>query len=316
MHEMQHLLDFWRAHTHAELALATLVGKRGSSYRAPGAKKLVGRADIPGNDRGLLSGGCLESAINQAARHNWDRLPFRQSFSTLDEADRLLGFQTGCAGEIEILFERLPAYAAGDPALYIPFGPPRDGVAGVAVSLDAATLGQRRYVARPPAAGFFDSWITPLTLNIIGCGIDAAPFAALAEPLGWTVQFLDYRPPSWRAELPMRQLPLAELGAIIPDGPHSAVVLMTHNYEADLEILAQLQDKRPGYLACLGPRARFDQLQADLLALRGLTLPPALLEVIAAPAGLWRKDRDPAAIALSIVAQIHAKLYERLEAHD
>ena len=299
---MKDLLDlraFWTAHAGQPLVLATLVGKTGSTYRSLGAKKII--ALDRDQSCGLLSGGCLEGDIAARARDT-TTFPFTATFSTEDEADRFLGYQSGCAGTLEILFERLPE-TPDTIDLYLPFGA-IPSAKGVAINLTTAA---RRFADAANDGEFFDAWTRPIQLTVLGCGIDAAPFAALTAPLGWTLRYLDYRPPSWHADLPATVLPLAEIGATIPDT--SAVVLMTHSYEADLDLLRQLANRPIAYLACLGPRARYDQLKTDLLKMQGVAIDPAWeARTVAAPAGLWPRGRNPAGIALSVVAQIEQRL--------
>ena len=308
MRQLRDLDHFWTAHAGQRLALCTLVGKQGSSYCAPGAKKIVA-IDSAGSC-GLLSGGCLEGDIEQTARAGWDSMPFTKSFSTLSETDRLLGYQTGCAGVIEILFERLPD-APADRSLYLPYGPAR-GIAGVQIA-----DGRRRLAAVQPAAaagGFFDAWIVPVRLYVIGCGSDAPAFAELAMPLGWDLHFIDYRRdhqlPSGLG-IAATTVPLGEIARRIEEGPQTAIVLMTHNYEADLQLVADLNGRRYGYLGCLGPARRYRQIKDDLLAMRGIAIDPAWEKIVQAPAGLLPGQRTPESIALSIIAQIHQELQQQ-----
>jgi xanthine/CO dehydrogenase XdhC/CoxF family maturation factor len=74
--------------------------------------------------------------------------------------------------------------------------------------------------------------------------------------------------------------------------------MMTHNYALDLMLLPHILSRRPCYLGMLGPRARAEKLFATL----GLG-PPASVH---APAGLDAGCDSPAAIALSIAAEIQA----------
>lgn len=293
-----------------KIVLCTLVRKKGSSYRAVGAKKavLLSRGSV-----GLISGGCLEASIEKAARERFEELPLIQVFDMLADEDRLLGYQTGCQGAIEILFERLPANL-DDLDLYVPFGPTPRG-ACVHVSLAEKDLGRRSWVP-VNENDFQDPWIEPVQLVIVGCGADADAYGPAAASLGWSVRYLDYR----RDLVEAARFPDGEaihasierLHAYIPQGPRVAVVLMTHNYEADLEILRSLSESRHriGYLGCLGPKKRFERLQTDLLSLHGAILSQELLEVAHAPAGIFTRGRSPEEIALSVIAQIQGELVE------
>ena len=102
MRDLVELRAFCELHQNDEgLVMCTLVRKSGSSYRSVGAKKLVASN---GKNCGLLSGGCLEGSIEKAARERKHEMPFIESFSTLSDEDRLMGYQVGCQGVIDILF--------------------------------------------------------------------------------------------------------------------------------------------------------------------------------------------------------------------
>jgi len=304
MRDLKDLQNYWRINAEQDLALCTIVGKKGSGYRSAGAKKII-RHD--GDFCGYLSGGCLEGGIVAAALSRWNEMPFRQSFSTMSEEDRLMGYQTGCAGVIDILFERLPQDTTGI-ANYLPFGG-KSGVAGVAISLNEKTLGQRRLLAQAGEKTenvYFDPWVAPVSLYVIGCGPSAGTFAEIAPALGWDVTFLDYRQGNTVAERPdvvSKILPVGEICDDIPASPRTAVVVMTHNYEADLAIVAQLNGRNFGYIGCVGPRKRFEQIGQDLEKLKSITLDAAWAEKVHAPAGL-KQAHAPEDIAFSILAEI------------
>ena len=308
MRDLKDIRQFWHDRVDENLALCTLVHKSGSSYRGLGAKKIVARDR---GSSGLLSGGCLEADIEKTARDKWQTMPFRQSFSTMNEEDRLLGYQAGCAGVIDILFEPLPN-DTNDIELWLPFGIHKK-MAGVCVSLDPKKLGARKWVSQPPDPHndiFFDAWQSPIELSIIGCGPDAKAFLELAEPLGWNLGFFDYRQ-SYVASMPLgfaRHLPAKQITDVLPQGKNAAVILMTHNYQADLDIMAGLVDKSFGYIGCLGPRQRYEQLKQDLQKLYGLIVPLNWDCIVHAPAGLLIKSQTPEDIALTTLAQIQTML--------
>lgn len=303
MRDVRNLRQFWQDRAGAPLALCTIIGKKGSGYRGLGAKKIVSRQ---GDSCGALSGGCLDGHIAAYAQAHWDDLPRRESFSTMSEEDRLLGYQAGCAGVIDILFERLPDIGGIDQ--YLPFGEtPKH--AGVSISLAAGSLGRRVALTSPPATedpeAFFDPWLQPIQLCVIGGGPSAAAFAALAEPLGWSLRLLDYRRDFEGNDVAI--LPIKDIPAALPEGERTAVVLATHNYEADLQLVAQLQNRRFGYVGCIGPRRRFEQMKTDMPRIHGAALSPGWSEKVKAPAGLFH-GRTPEDISFSIIAEIQAEL--------
>lgn len=99
----------------AVAVMATVVDVEGSSYRRPGARMLIlpsGRLDAEdGNDDGLrrigmISGGCLERELCQAAAHLTHAGPKLVSFDTRENRLQPAGrFGSGCSGLIHILLE-------------------------------------------------------------------------------------------------------------------------------------------------------------------------------------------------------------------
>src|SRR5262249_39893917 len=118
----------------------------------------------------------------------------------------------------------------------------------------------------------------------------------------------DYRPAYIATGPDTTIAPLSELADYVPEGDQTAVVLMTHNYDADLRILNALRTKKLAYLGCLGPRERFEQLKQDLYKEYGARLSPDFEARVHAPAGMFSRGRFPEEIALSIVAQIQSIL--------
>ncbi|MFD1396793.1 XdhC family protein [Kroppenstedtia eburnea] len=72
------------------------------------------------------------------------------------------------------------------------------------------------------------------------------------------------------------------------------VVIMTHQFERDRELLHLLRDKKLSYLGILGPRRRTSRLLA------GRSLP----EGIRSPVGLPIGAEGPEEIAVSILADL------------
>lgn len=310
MRDLVELRRFYRLHIgQQDLVLCTMVGKKGSSYRSLGAKKIVA---ANGASCGFLSGGCLEASIEKSALTRKSEMPFTESFSTLSEQDRLLGFQTGCRGVIRILFEKMDSSHLD---LMIPFGVNPKGE-GVCVHLNPENLGHHEFARKNDVKreDFFDPWIEPIQLVLIGCGPDAVPYLALSQALGWSLRMIDYRKRFAKSDQLRRDtvdhIPIEAMRSAVPEGRKVAVVLMTHNYEGDLEILRQLRSHRIGYLGCLGPARRFRLLQEDMFNLYQENLSDAFKNVCYAPAGIFSRGQSPSEIAFSIVAQIQESLIE------
>ncbi len=125
--------------------------------------------------------------------------------------------------------------------------------------VDART-GVRRgdWVETVPEGIFVERIVAPQRLFVLGAGDDAKPLVSMGALLGWSVTVMDGRAQLARAE----RFPEAERVVAVPSAsadvlgirPEDAVVLMTHSYEQDRELLAAVLPLRPRYLGLLGAR--------------------------------------------------------------
>lgn len=151
-------------------------------------------------------------------------------------------------------------------------------------------------------------------LVIFGAGFDVVPVVGLAKNLGWHTTVVDTR-----ARVSSRErfheadaVLLSRPGDVLTELPlteHTMVVLMTHNYLHDLELLRQLLPLPLRYLGCLGPRRRTERLLLELCD--DTRRAAAELRRLHAPTGLDIGAETPEEIALSIVSEIRAVLSER-----
>jgi xanthine dehydrogenase accessory factor len=158
----------------------------------------------------------------------------------------------------------------------------------------------------------FIEYIPPaIALYIFGAGNDALPLAAMAKILGWELTVIDGR----RTHLNPERFPLATLSLkrgesaleeLIFD-QQSAAVLMTHNYNYDLEVLSQLNNTSCPYIGVLGPKKKMTRMLGELKEM-GKTVEEASLANIYSPVGLDLGAETAEEIALSICAEIKAVL--------
>ncbi|MEX1275472.1 MAG: XdhC/CoxI family protein [Bacteroidota bacterium] len=171
---------------------------------------------------------------------------------------------------------------------------------------------------------FIEFLSPPLPLVIIGAGSDAMPVARLAKELGWHVTVVDHRPAlATRERFPSADVLKVARPEDYPSelalSPGNAVVIMTHNFSHDLEILRHMLPTPLRYLGLLGPKQRTELL---LRKLRESGSHPTEEQVarIHAPIGLDVGADSPEEIALSILAEIQAALSHRgggfLKNHD
>jgi xanthine/CO dehydrogenase XdhC/CoxF family maturation factor len=94
----------------------------------------------------------------------------------------------------------------------------------------------------------------------------------------------------------------------------TVAVIMTHNYEQDVRILASLMDSDVACIAALGPKRRTEQILDELRA-NGNNFTAEQMAKVYAPAGLDIGADTPEAIALSIAAEIQSVLRKRGGGH-
>jgi xanthine dehydrogenase accessory factor len=153
----------------------------------------------------------------------------------------------------------------------------------------------------------------PVPLLIFGAGQDAIPIAQFAKALGWHVTVLDCRSnPLSHDRFAMCNLTILtrreKLDRLVIE-PGTVATILTHNYYDDLEILRELLPAPVRYIGLLGSRQRTKRLLQELQQQTPYTT--AQLAKLHAPVGLDLGAETPAAIAISIVAEIQAVLSDR-----
>ena len=326
------------------MALGILVHTSGSTYRKAGAMLLIaGNGDYGGLiSGGCLEGDLGERARAVIATGQASLV----TYDLRNSDDLVWGLGLGCEGAMHILLLRVgpreewqplahlaAALAAHAPTAIgvvtesqdekIPAGTlvlplPEAGTAGAAAAL--AEPGVQAALSAAPGAGVVGSlegpggrWrllLVPLSLPprilLLGAGPDALPVVELAARLHWRVSLADHRPayavpahfpPAERVVLSRPE----EIAQALDLGQFTAAVVMSHHLPSDLEYLRALGTSPIGYLGLLGPPARREKLLSELGA-EAERLRPRLR----APVGFHLGGRTPEAIALAIVAEIHA----------
>lgn len=274
-------------------ALAMVVEAQGSTYRKPGALALVA-ADGP--RLGVISGGCLEPALDALAREALAAgAPREAVFDTRSDDDLVFGSGSGCRGRMRVL------------ALPVQPGRP-------CAALDAIVAGfeQRRLVTLELPAlapGLFERGSIrlhpPPLLLLLGAGPEAPPLLSVARTLGWFAWVADHRDGLLgpdrvvAADRILRGRPAVVLSEVASE-PVDAALVMTHLAEHDLEALAILSRHGAAYVGLLGPPARRDELLARLSSVERAALGARLH----APVGLPLGGEGPEAIALAIAADL------------
>ena len=248
-----------------------------------------------GDFHGMLSGGCLEGDLAERSRSIIESGVADVVLYDLRGDDEVFGLGVGCEGALRIHIQPLSADSNYEP--FASLVSTLEDSAFVDMSLDeAGELGSTRIHA-------------PLRLLILGAGQDVEPLILFAAALGWKVSVSDHRPAAVaRLESsPVARLkcvPYKDVASHFDLSDFDAVVVMSHNLEADRSYLRTLAGYATKFVGLLGPPHRRDRLLSDIGDDAG-----KLAGRLHAPVGKQIGGRGPAAIALEIAAELQSIFY-------
>jgi xanthine dehydrogenase accessory factor len=327
------------------LALVTIYDTSGSTYSKAGTQMLI---DGDGDFYGMLSGGCLEGDLAlRAAAVITTGDPQTVTYD-LAQDDELWGLGVGCDGVMHVFLQALTAAHGYEPfqsiadalagdrrarlAFVIESAHPEipagaaaigvdDGVRGLGLADDAA--GQLLHDVRRPAleriklegndlSVLAAAIRPPPRLLVLGAGPDAEPVVHFAAELGWRCTVIDHRDAyvssgDFGGAERILCLPAGALAEDLDLSVYDAAIVMSHHLASDRAYLAQLAATDLRYIGLLGPATRRDRLLSELGERAR-----ALAGRLHGPAGIDIGGRGPAAIALSIVAEIQGVLQGRI----
>ena len=327
------------------LALVTIYETSGSTYSKAGTHMLI---DGDGDFHGMLSGGCLEGDLALRAAAVIDAGEAQTVTYDLAQDDELWGLGVGCDGVMHVFlqaltpangyqpFEAIAAAMQGDRpvrfAIVIDSAHPeiRPGAAALdaengarGLGIADAAAGQLLRDGKRPALERMvldDNQIRvlagtiqpPPRLLVLGAGPDAEPVVQFAAELGWRCTVVDHRDAyvasgNFGGAENVLCLPAGALAENLELSRYDAAVVMSHHLASDRAYLEQLAATAMRYVGLLGPAARRDRLLSEL-GKSAATLAGRLR----GPAGINIGGRGPAAIALSIVAEIQGVLQGRI----
>jgi len=323
-------------------ALATVVRVEGSSYRRPGARMLVTEDGLLTGaiSGGCLEGDALKKALS--AIHQQENKLVTYDTTDEDDAKfgvqlgcngivhilfepiksddalhpihllkTLLGKREDAV--VVTLFAIAEKNQLGTSLIY------RKGeIKGkVPAAIEIALKADAQYILSHKISEFkkykeIDAFIEfispPIALVIAGAGNDAQPLAAIAYLLGWQVTVADGRP----THASQQRFPhadnvwIAKPAQLLPQlviDTQTAVVLMTHNYNYDLELLRLLLATDAPYIGTLGPKKKLIRMLDELNVNTEENM-----QRIHGPIGLAIGAETAEEIAVSIVAEIKSAL--------
>lgn len=335
---MRDALDIAERWPDRQIAVATVVGVRGSAPRPPGSRFFVA-AD--GAMAGSVSSGCVENDVAVRAGRVLDRgTPELVEYGIADDE----AFEVGltCGGTIDVFIDRLPSavldavghlVAAEDSGAVVTLleGPGAGSVAVVDAEgnhlggdtsiADAVRPSVRKLIAIE-AARMVDSgrgrvFVEPVVpqpvLLVFGAGHVAQPLVGFARELGYRTVVADARG-AWATD---ERFP--DVDGLVVDWPaavldrhplddRTSVVLLSHDARFEDPVLEAVRDAPVRYVGVMGSRRTHAQ-RVERLRDAGWT--DEEIGRIHGPVGLDLGGRSPAEVALSILAEVTAVRYGR-----
>ncbi|WP_117168220.1 XdhC family protein [Paraliobacillus sediminis] len=334
MRDIHEVLDVITLKREQSSVLATIIDVKGSAYKKEGAMMLFTE---DGRQAGMLSAGCLEEDL--AARIALQHYQVKTEVITYDmrNADEWSwGEGSGCNGVITILIEPVTAnmrhyFMELNRVMQEGFAVTMIKTIPSNVACEETVFFQvenghvfgddskekpnefARYIKQSDRKGngikesgcYVQYFQAKPRLIIYGAGRDAEPLVEFASKTGFAVTIADWR----QARCQQEVFPTAERIVLgfpeevikeIEVNEKDYVVLMSHSFRKDKEIIQQLSGKKMRYFGILGSLKRTKRLFA------GKDIP----STITSPIGLSIDAEGPEEIAISVVAEL-VKLSER-----
>ncbi|PEN78897.1 xanthine dehydrogenase [Bacillus cereus] len=295
-------------------AVATIIQVQGSSYQKEGSMMLLWDN---GEKLGMLSVGCIEEELSYYAKECSEAWSIH-TFDTKSEDD--ISWGVGCNGTIHVLVERITPELQKSLQIvhhHLSYGEKIWMIKNLSLhqtlfitekgELCGNWEGDIPNIATLKSGrenNIYIQCILPQPrLFLFGAGEDAKSVVRLANEMNFLITVCD-----WREEL-CSPSHFSEANAFIVGFPketfpqitltaYDFVVIMTHNFKRDQELLELFSANPPYYLGILGPRHRTSRI------FEGKCIPHWISSPIGLPIGA-RGDKE---IALSIMGEIIQKL--------
>jgi xanthine/CO dehydrogenase XdhC/CoxF family maturation factor len=301
----------------------------GSSYRKSGARMLI---SANGDMTGLVTGGCLEGELASLAPEllkNKESRVLEYDMRTMDP--QLCVFGPGCNGRVRVritclhpendygvlahIHRHFPAEVqilsaiddSGDFAFQCDGDVQQQGsLPNTYEALLASARSQPQLLSIDDRDYLLESIRPAKQLTLLGASSDARLLAAMAKQMGFYVQLLDERETyiEQGKALGLQVSNFAE--ATFPLNDSDAIVVMSHDFDRDIESLRLTLDTQAKYIGLLGPADRRDRLlnKAELEYSQ-------FADRLFSPAGLDIGADSSDQIVVSVLAEMMATLNQR-----
>ena len=282
-----------------ETVLVTLVGIESGSSRAIGAQMAVA-AD--GRRIGSFSGGCVEDAVAaealEALSDGWGRVV------RFGIGSPYIDVRLPCGGGIDLLFTPHP-----DPAVIhaVLDALDRREAVGLALECDSLKLLPHPALRAWDGQSLHHNYQPKLLVYALGQGEDLTAFARLGSSFGAIIHALT--PDQCTVELLAGERIAATLLAtrktlpVTRSDPWTAIVFLFHGRDWEEFLLPQVLALPSFYVGAIGSR-RTHAVRLAMLEESGVL--PEKIASVRGHIGLIPATRDPATLALSILAEIVA----------
>lgn len=279
-------------------ALITITGVIGTSSRSAGTHFAISET---GASRGSISGGCVEAAlVGLGQRSIVSNTPER---IRLGAGSPYIDIRLPCGGGLDL--QIIP-----DPDIDVMASAcerleQRQSV-NIALNPDGRIwIEQNARIVGWSAGSFHVRHDPDLRLVIIGTGAETQALTKLAIAYGAMVEVLSpdqatvdtcvqHGALAWYLTSPSRSPHLRS-------DSHTAIVMLFHDHDWEIELLAQALTLRPFFIGAMGSRQTHER---RLATLREHGVADKLSRRIVAPVGMIRSARDPDTLALSILSQV------------
>lgn len=312
--------------TNKPCALVTIIHVDGASYRDVGTSMLFLN---DGKRIGMLSGGCLENHLQDMIKQSIEsQSPRVYQYDTTKEDMLNLGEGSGCPGTIDLFIQplskekvsylnkvndylskgirvRYMTELSTGKTLYFSDNQESFGDLNISTISYLNSNLENGITDYRGKTYFVYHYLPTPRLIIFGAGEDAKPLALFAQQMGMNVVVTD-----WRSEL-CQQNGFPKTIHIIEGRPLDVIddldigevdyiVVMTHHFNHDQQIIGRLVQVKPYYLGILSSKRRLSELVPN----------KDDYPFIYAPVGLSIDADGPYEIAISIIAQIVACIHK------